>query len=182
MCSVRRSDTTASAGRITFGNSISSGCVTAADLSGSGTTTINGDNITTGTIDAAAVAVTNLDADNITSGTLAADYISGGSLDADGIDLYDSFDVFAPNERGIYKKFGCIGGGTGRDGQGNTTYGVAVQSKDRSNYLIVTGGGVRMTAGACSVYVTDTGAYIDGGSGVVDLFDLARRVTALEGN
>lgn len=49
-----------------------SGYVTFHDLRGSGTTTINGDNITTGTIDASQATITNIDADNITSGTISA--------------------------------------------------------------------------------------------------------------
>ena len=56
------------------------GYITATDLSGSGTTTINGSNITTGTIDASRVNVTNINASNITSGTISASKISGGTL------------------------------------------------------------------------------------------------------
>lgn len=51
------------------------GYVTAMDLSTGGTTTINGDNITTGSIDANKVSVTNLNADNIVSGSIDADRI-----------------------------------------------------------------------------------------------------------
>ena len=61
-----------------------SGLVKFTDLSKSGSTAINGSNITTGTIDAAKVTVTNLNASNIESGTLSADRISGGSLDLTG--------------------------------------------------------------------------------------------------
>ena len=51
------------------------GYVTAMDLSTGGTTTINGSNITTGSIDASKVSVTNLNADNIVSGSIDADRI-----------------------------------------------------------------------------------------------------------
>ena len=51
------------------------GYVTAMDLSTGGTTTINGSNITTGSIDANKVSVTNLNADNIVSGSIDADRI-----------------------------------------------------------------------------------------------------------
>lgn len=51
------------------------GYVTAMDLSTGGTTTINGDNITTGSIDASKVSVTNLNANNIVSGSIDADRI-----------------------------------------------------------------------------------------------------------
>ena len=52
------------------------GMVTFNDLKGNGTTTINGSNITTGTIDARKVNVENINADNITSGTIDADKIN----------------------------------------------------------------------------------------------------------
>lgn len=64
-----------------------SGLVKFTDLSGSGTTTINGSNITTGTIDASKVTVKNLNADNITSGTLSANKINGGTITASAINL-----------------------------------------------------------------------------------------------
>ena len=58
------------------------GYATFSDLSTSGKTTISGDNITTGTLDASKINVINLNADNIKSGTISADKISGGTLDA----------------------------------------------------------------------------------------------------
>lgn len=64
-----------------------SGLVKFTDLSGSGTTTINGSNITTGTIDASKVTVKNLNASNITSGTLSANKINGGTITASAINL-----------------------------------------------------------------------------------------------
>ena len=51
------------------------GYVTAMNLATGGATTINGDNITTGSIDASKVSVTNLNADNIISGSIDADRI-----------------------------------------------------------------------------------------------------------
>lgn len=46
------------------------GTVTFSDLSGTGTTIINGSNIKTGTIDASQVNVTNMNADNMKTGTI----------------------------------------------------------------------------------------------------------------
>ena len=83
------------------------GYITATDLSTSGSTIINGSNITTGTIDASTVSVTNinannitggtingtdvtitnLNASNITSGTLSADKLSGGTLSSSSISV-----------------------------------------------------------------------------------------------
>ena len=52
------------------------GIVTFNDLEGNSQTVINGDYITTGTIDAEKVNVENINADNITSGTIDADEIN----------------------------------------------------------------------------------------------------------
>ena len=59
------------------------GYVTLTNLSTAGQTTINGGNITTGTINANNVSVTNLNADNITAGTLNVNRIP--NLNADKI-------------------------------------------------------------------------------------------------
>ncbi len=56
------------------------GLVSFTDLSTSGSTIINGGNITTGTIDASVVSVTNLNASNISSGTLSANRIAANSI------------------------------------------------------------------------------------------------------
>lgn len=52
------------------------GFVTFSDLAGTGTTTINGSNITTGTINASLANIVNINASNITTGTLnISDYL-----------------------------------------------------------------------------------------------------------
>ena len=74
----------------TEGNIVMTGLVSFSDLSGEGRTTINGSNITTGsinanliktgTIDASVVNVTNINANNITSGNIqSANYVAGTS-------------------------------------------------------------------------------------------------------
>lgn len=63
------------------------GLVKFSNLSTAGQTTINGGNITTGTIDANKVKVTNIDASQIKTGSLSADRISGGTIDADSINV-----------------------------------------------------------------------------------------------
>ena len=73
------------------------GLVKFTDLSTSGSTTINGSNITTGTIDASQVSVTNLNADNITTGTISADKIKGGQLTIDPENYYTSAIVVKKN-------------------------------------------------------------------------------------
>ena len=61
------------------------GFVTFSDLSGTGTTTINGSNIKTGTIDASLARITNINASNIVTGTLNGNYINVVNLDASSI-------------------------------------------------------------------------------------------------
>ena len=73
------------------------GYITASDLSGTGTTTINGSNITTGSINADRISggtisgndvnITNLNASNITTGTISANKISGGTINANNISV-----------------------------------------------------------------------------------------------
>lgn len=65
------------------------GYVTFTNLSTSGQTTINGGNITTGTIDASTVTVSNINASNISSGTLSAARIGAGSITANKLDSAD---------------------------------------------------------------------------------------------
>ena len=60
------------------------GKVSFSDLSTSGKTTINGGNITTGTLDASKVTVTNLNASNIKSGKINANYIDATNLSVKG--------------------------------------------------------------------------------------------------
>lgn len=87
------------------------GYVTVSDLAGTGTTTINGSNIKTGTIDASLVSVVNLNASNISSGTLSADKINGGTISASSINLGNN--KFAVDTNGnLTAKSGNIGGWT----------------------------------------------------------------------
>ena len=87
------------------------GYVTVSDLAGTGTTTINGSNIKTGTIDASLVSVVNLNASNISSGTLSADKINGGTISASSINLGNN--KFAVDTNGnLTATSGNIGGWT----------------------------------------------------------------------
>ena len=70
-----------------------SGLVKFTDLSGAGSTTINGSNITTGTIDASKVTVKNLNASNITSGTITGRTITGGTITGTSITNGNNFSV-----------------------------------------------------------------------------------------
>ena len=63
------------------------GLVTFTALSTAGSTTINGGNITTGTIDASTVTITNLNASNITSGTISGSRIYGGTINGQNVTI-----------------------------------------------------------------------------------------------
>ena len=73
---LKSGNTTLSSANIEF-----NGYVTFGNLSTSGQTTINADNLKTGTIDASSIRVVNLSADNITSGTLRGRAINGGTIE-----------------------------------------------------------------------------------------------------
>ena len=120
-----------------------SGLVKFTDLSNSGSTTINGSNITTGTIDASRVSVTNLNASNITSGTLSANKISGGSLNLTGTNTTITSTNFSVSEDGnITAIGGTIGGFTiGLNSieaeKDNYRVAIANVSDEYRNFLVV---------------------------------------------
>ena len=98
-----------------------SGKVAFDDLSTSGRTTINGSNITTGTIDASVVNVDNINANNIKSGTLkSSNYVAGtsgtsinltnGTIDTKNFKVSSSGNVSISGE--IHATSGEIGGCT----------------------------------------------------------------------
>lgn len=60
---------------------------TNSKLATKGSTVINGDNITTGTIDASKAKITNISADNITSGTLTGRTLNGSKINGGSIAL-----------------------------------------------------------------------------------------------
>lgn len=70
-----------------------SGYVTVSNLKTAGKTTINGSNITTGTIDASKATITNINASNIKSGTISGRAISGGSITGTTITNGNNFKV-----------------------------------------------------------------------------------------
>lgn len=70
-----------------------SGYVTVSNLQTAGKTTINGSNITTGTIDASKATITNINADNIKSGTITGRSISGGTITGTKITNGNNFSV-----------------------------------------------------------------------------------------
>lgn len=72
-----------------------SGYVTVSNLKTAGKTTINGSNITTGTIDASKATITNINASNIKSGTISGRAISGGSITGTTITNGNNFKVDA---------------------------------------------------------------------------------------
>lgn len=94
------------------------GYITATDLAGSGTTTINGSNITTGTIDASRVNVTNLNASNITTGTLTGQTINGGTITGTNITTdTGTIGGCTVDSAGIYSGTGSTTAGVGLYGQ-----------------------------------------------------------------
>ena len=106
------------------------GYVTMTNLQTAGQTTINGSNITTGTIDASRATITNINASNITTGTLSADRIQGGTLNLGG----------ASNGNGVLKI--------------NNASGTQIGKWDKDG-ISITSGSINLGSGAFTV--TDTG-------------------------
>ncbi len=122
------------------------GYVTVNDLSGTGTTTINGSNITTGTIDASQVNVSNIDASNINTGTLSANRISGGTISgssfnitgSNAISVYGSdnlldaqlnrYGLYVYDDNGLFA--GKVSAGNVTVSQANTYPGIGMMSSD----------------------------------------------------
>ena len=73
-------DVTSDGSVVISADKITTGTLNAANVA---VTNLNASNITSGTINASVIAVTNLDADEITTGTISADLISGGTISAD---------------------------------------------------------------------------------------------------
>lgn len=121
------------------------GLVKFTDLSGAGSTTINGSNITTGTIDASKVTVKNLNASNITSGTITGRAISGGTITGTSITNGSNFSV--DKNGNMTCKNANITGGSIKVGNNFT-----VNSNGNMNCsnVNITGGKIKLDAGDAS--------------------------------
>ena len=144
-----------------------SGYVTISSLAGNGTTTINGNNITTGTIDARDVSITNINANNISSGYLSAGMISG-SLSSSSVQLSGALTV--------YDSYGYTCGhlGSARSANSGESDGVSLTSSYGNSYVIATNSGARLTSNGYNLYVAYGGAYTNDPSLVT--YDSDRRL------
>ena len=139
-----------------------SGMVTFTDLSRSGGTTINGSNITTGSINA------NL----ITSGSINANLITTGALSSNYIRLYDSMAVYSGNSIAGYIGYTASAndGSAGvhlKKGLGEvvaTANGAKLTYNGTSNQVAVSSGGVGCTANGTYYYFGQAQFYTVGGS------------------
>lgn len=77
--SVDAIDVTSDGSIVISADKITTGTLNAANVA---VTNLNASNITSGTINASVIGVTNLNASNITTGTISADLISGGTISA----------------------------------------------------------------------------------------------------
>lgn len=141
-----------------------SGLVKFTDLSTSGSTTINGSNITTGTINANKVSVTNLNASNITTGTLSASRISGGSLSLTGNNTTITSTNFSVNKDGVITaKSGTIGGITlGSTGLYSDNFGLWRSNihDDSGSYIIFHAGADNNNIGGAPFRIYQNGKIV----------------------
>lgn len=143
------------------------GLVTFSDLSTSGSTTINGSNITTGTIDASKANITNISASNITSGTIDASKITVKNLSASNITsgTLDASKITVKNLSANSITSGSISGSI-IDGsslcitEGATIAGWNIDSNSIYSHNSSWGKGTFMCTGS-------SGAYSIGGSGTI---------------
>ena len=131
--------------------------------------TLDGDNITSGTIgttqiaggaittsELAANCVTSakikagaVDTDQLAAGAVTANEIASHTITADELRLRGLINFYASSGTTTYAQLGY---GTGQDGSGNSTYGAKMVATGGSNYIIVTDSGARMTAGSGYIY------------------------------
>lgn len=124
------------------GDNITSGTI--------GTTQIAGGAITTSKIDAGAITTSKLNAGAVTTSKLDSEAVETGNLLLTGmVNFYNS------TSKTTYAQLGY---GTGQDGSGSSTYGAKLVASGGSNYIIVTNAGARLTAGN-SIYATSGGCY-----------------------
>ena len=137
------------------GSNITSGTI--------GTTQIAGGAITTSKIDAKAITAAKIDSGAVTTAKLDAGAVTTSKLDSEAVTtakllLTGMLTVYDSDGKTAYASLGY---GTGNDGS-TTTYGAKLAASGGSNYVIVTNSGARMTAGGNSLYVVSDGGHCNG--------------------
>lgn len=131
------------------GDNITSGSI--------GTTQIAGGAITTNKIAADAVDTDQLAAGAVTAGCIAANAVTAAKIKAEAVTtskllltgLLSIYDSDSKTESAQ------LGYGTGQDGSGNSTEGAKLVATGGSNYIIVTDSGARMQAGSGYIYTAN---------------------------
>lgn len=168
------------------------GYITATDLKTGGATTINGSNITTGTISAdrinltGAISWSDLDSfvqeeieagggsvslpSYIKTSYIGPTEIRSPTIKGNNIQVYNTFQTL--NSNGVVS--GYMGAARGKDGYGNTTYGVAMSNSWSSNtydvgdnYIIATNAGIRMESDENSITATENSIHLTAKNGSI---------------
>lgn len=118
-----------------------------------GTTKIAGGAITTDKIAAKAITASQIDTGAITTAKLAADCVTAGKINSeavrtDNLLLTGMVDFYNTTGK---SRYASLGYGSGQDGSGAATYGAKLEASG-GNYIIVTNAGARMTAGSGYIY------------------------------
>ena len=125
-----------------------------------GTTKIAGGAITTNKIAAGAVDTDQLAARAVTASEIATGAITANKIASEAVQtaklLLTGMVNFYDNTGKT--SYATLGYGNGQDGSGSTTYGAKMAASGGSNYIIVTNGGARMTAGSGHIYTVPSGA------------------------
>lgn len=135
------------------GDNITSGTIGTTQIAGGAITTseLAANCVTSAKIKAGAVDTNQLAADAVTASEIASEAVRTGNLLVTGmVNFYNSTSKTA---------YAQLGYGTGQDGSGSSTYGAKLVATGGSNYIIVTNAGARMTAGSGYIYTADNKCY-----------------------
>lgn len=135
------------------GSNITSGSIGTTQIAGGAITTnkIAANAITTNKIDAGAVTAACIDTKAVTASKIDSEAVTTSKLLLTGmLSIYNSSSKTAS---------ASLGYGQGDDGTGTPTYGAKLAASSGSNYMIVTNAGARMTASSKSIYCISDGCY-----------------------
>ncbi len=143
---------------------------------GGNSATLNGSNITNGSISGTKITAGGIDTNQIAANAITTNKINAGAVTAGCIDtnavtankikseavttakllltgMLSIYDSTSKNESAR------LGYGTGADGSGNTTEGAKLVATGGSNYIIVTDSGARMQAGSGYIYTANNSCH-----------------------
>jgi len=149
----------------------------------SGTTTIDGGKVTTGSIDAVKITASSITANEISSGSLTADLIAAGAVTADKITLSENVEFTGDSSGIIFNKTSLTDGahgafyGRGTSASGTDIAGFAISSTT-SSILMDSGGTFRLIG--VDIFTGSPGAVTEYSTAGTHVYQLGVTTTALD--